>query len=158
MAEYIHIRLPFLLPHKQKGATSNTKENKENIKYNKDVLTVNKEAKEYLDLILSKIDTCGLPTNEPYYMICCNCYIGFTNHVADTDNTDYSKVMNHIVKSLRFIPDDSPEFLSVMMMGAINGKCMNKWIEKRISMGMGEHTELFFIPKSRMIQVFGEDK
>ncbi len=152
--DYLRICLTTLLPHKQEAATSNTKINKANIKYNSEMLKRIKDIKNYLDATLPVIRTDGLPTGEPYYLIVCNCYVGTIDDALDNDNIDYSKTINHIIKTLRFIPDDSPDFLSVILTGAINSHCMNKWVEKHISPAMGEHSELFFIPQSKIATVF----
>ncbi len=155
--DYLHISFPLLLPHKGKEATDVKKENTSNILYNKNNRKIVKEAKDYLDLILPRIDVSGLPTDEPYYMICCNCYADSMGRMTDVDNTDYSKVMNHIIKTLRFIPDDSPDDLSVIILGVVFGKCINKWVEEHVSSSGTSHTELFFIPKSRIGMLFRED-
>ena len=77
--------------------------------------------------------------------------------MLDSDNIDFSKTMNHIVKSLRFIPDDSTFYLTPIIIGVANGRCMNKWVEKHITDNGKSHSELIFIPANRIVEVFREE-
>ena len=155
---YIHICLPELLPHKSKSDFSSTKgEARNKTKQDADLAKLHRRNKDYLTELLKHVDTQSLPQGEHYYLICVNVYVGPAMYCYDCDNYDYSKVMNQIVKTLRFIPDDSPEYLSVIITGVINGQHNNEWLFKHLTESRTSHSEIFFIPKSMIAEVFTGD-
>ena len=75
---------------------------------------------------------------------------------TDTDNIHTESVTNYFIKSLNFVPDDNPYYITTYVCSCLNGQSRSSWLVSREAEEYRDrsHTELFIVPFPQMGEIF----